>query len=895
MIEDERPNPDAILKQVTQQNRQKTGKLRVFFGYAAGVGKTYAMLRDAHEQLLQGKKIMAGYVEPHVRPETLALLEGIPTIPVKQVSYKKMTLSEFDLDEALRLKPDIVLVDELAHTNVIGSRNKKRYQDIDELLHAGIDVYTTVNVQHIESLNDVVESITHVQVVETVPDTFLDQAYLRLIDIEPEELLERLRAGKIYRPLQAKKAMQHFFALENLKLLREIAVRRAADHIGMTNPIEEVSVRVKLLTYLDEEHIQGTEKCLRWTARLAAAFRSEWTLLVIENEEDEHDDLMREQRCKVMKLAQSLGADIVTLSGHDTLDTLTHYAKMTGVTDIIIAKQRNHSHVHRLFKQELEDDLIQRLPQVDLHIIPYHDKREGQKRNRLNHINFIQRHFSAADFIKMLFYILVATLLSKIVLLMHSGDQNVIIVYLFFILIISRVTHGYFYGALASVISVLLFNWLFVDPLYSLTVYKPGYPVTMVIMLLVALFTSNMMIRVKSQAKEAVRKEHRMTILYELNQQLLANQSLAGMMAIANTKVMETMGRSVIFYSGLPERKSDRKLSVYRGDPTAAALTTPEEEAVAHWVYLNQKFAGSGTDTLNGAAGYYFPVVSQGRSLAVIGLRVNPERPLHRENLNFLKLLTSQLSLALERHRLMIEQQQTVIENEKEKMRGNLLRAISHDLRTPLTGILGASSAIIENHEKFSAELTLNLVKDIKEDSEWLIRMVENLLSVTRIDEGTMKVKKTPEAIEEIVGAAVRRIRKRFKETDLTVRVPEELLLVPMDGTLIEQVLINLIENAIKHAESTAISVIVKQRKQRVIFEVSDNGKGLPTQRLETLFRPFNNEQHSEIPVDATRGMGIGLSICQTIVAAHGGTIEACNKTQGGAVFRFTLPIKEGD
>lgn len=888
----ERPDPDQLLLKYREDDGNR-GALKVFFGYAAGVGKTYAMLREALEQQQGGREVLVGYVEPHARPETAALLADLKVLPTKEMAYRQLTLEEFDLDKGLESCPDIILVDELAHTNVEGSRNRKRYQDIQELLKAGIDVYTTVNVQHMESLNDIVEAITGIHVAETVPDSFFEEALIKLIDVEPRELISRLSAGKIYQPENAKRAMAHFFTEENLSLLREIAIRKTADHIGLENrpalPMKK-KVQGKLLVYLDPQARGGAEKCLRWTARLASALRIDWVVLAIQDEEVEAASLELDV---LFELAEKLGAESVTLNADDPIPTLIHYAKITGISDIVIGKNQRRKWGNTFYRKEVEDLLIDELADVDIHIIPYIDARQSKHSLQVKKKRQWRKLISTKDIVKSGVLLVLGTLCSELFLYWGMGDQNVIIVYLFVVLIISRVTTGYIYGALSSVISVLLFNWFFVEPLFSLTVYKAGYPITLIIMLSVALITSNMMIRVKKQALDSIEKEHRMEVIYELNQHLLVSENLGDIVSLTTGYLAKILEKSIIFYTEKPETSQAAfEVEEYQAD-SGQFLTTDEERAVANWVFNNGKVAGYGSDTLMGANGYYLPILSSGETLGVIGILSKKSSPLSHEHHNFLKLISSQLSLALEGQKLADEQQRIIIENEREKMRGNLLRAISHDLRTPLTGILGASSAMLENKGKITPALETQLLVDIKEDSEWLIRMVENLLSVTRIDEGTMRVTKVPEAVEEIVGAAVNRIRKRFKQQEIKVSAPLDLLLVPMDGKLIEQVLINLLENALKHAETTnEIEISVHKEGEEAIFAVKDYGIGLSDATLAKLANQFQGDRQG-IPIDNKRGLGIGLSICQTIVTAHGGRLVGENHQEGGAIVSFRLPLRE--
>jgi len=893
---DYRPNPDAILSDIKAQADNNVGKLKIFFGYAAGVGKTYAMLDDAKEQYACGKDVLVGYVEPHTRPETMQLLEGLPAMQPTKLAYRNIELSEFDLDEALKRHPELILVDELAHTNAEGVRNKKRYQDIEELLNAGIDVYTTVNVQHIESLNDVIENITKVKVQETVPDFIFERAdKIKLVDIEPDELLNRFTEGKIYKPERAETAMRNFFTRENLRLLREIALRKAADRISNENQNEhrmrEKMANTKLLVCIGPS--PSSAKCIRWTARAADAFHAHWVALYVESIESDH--LNPEQKKVIranMDLAEKLGAEIVSLTGHDIAVSVSEYAKMSGITNIVVGKSRNKKTIRSLFELDFEDKLIALLPSIEVHIIPgtangrpYKKPRKAKQKNNI--------HLTLRDSAKTIGLLTVATLLCMGLRKLGIGEQNVIMAYILSVLVISRVTEGHIYGIIASVISVLTFNFFFTEPYFTFNTIKAGYPITFLIMLLVALITSTLTVRIKTQAVLSAQRERRTEVLYEINKKLLATRGLENIISLTNEYIVNLFGRSVVFYATDPEHNENGYVRLAPDDTDQALFNAEDEKAVAHWVFLNQKRAGAGTDTLMGAGAFYMPVISQGKVLAVLGISCANGTLDHGTRL-FLRMVASQVAMALERQHLSDKQRNIIVEAEKEKMRSNLLRAIAHDLRTPLAGILGASSAIRENRDNLDETTRDKLNTDIQEEAQWLIRMVENLLSVTRINEGASKVTKSAEAAEEVVAEAVSRINKRFPERNVIVSVPDELLEVPMDGTLIAQVLINLLENAIKHSPNdSSVEVYLKKREAWALFEVIDHGKGIADEDFPYLFTSYvpNGNKSS----DSSRGMGIGLSICMTIIKAHGGTMEAHNRAEGGALFEFALPLEGSD
>lgn len=889
---------------IKDDNASHAGHLKIFFGYAAGVGTTYAMLDDAREQYRNGADVLVGYIEPDTCTETMRLVKGLPSLSRKVISKNNTLWYEFDLDAALRRKPKLIVIDELAHTNASGVRNKKRYQDIEELLNAGIDVYTTINVQHIESLNDVVQDITNIYEKETVPDSIFDYAdKIKLVDIEPEELLKRLEkvkftCGKEDTSTHAKENHSiirepnpALYSKEKLRLLREIAMRKAADRISHLSQEEhlhhEKTPLLKMLVCFSSS--PSSARCIRWTARTAEAFHAPWVAVYVENNDMEK---MTEEEKKYyqsnVELAEQLGAEIVILNGYDIASTVARYAKLSGITNIVIGKSRRKKTLKSLFELDLEDKLITLLANIEIHMIPDNNLGKTYKNPSKNRLH---KSFEWMDIVKVLGVLLTVTLSCLGLKLISIGNQNIIMLYILSILIISRITTGYIYGIIASFMSVLIYNYFYTEPYFHFSFIQHNVVLTLAVMLLTALITSTMTVRIKAQANYAVDKEQRTEVLYEINKKMLITRGLENIISLANEYISKIFGRSVIFYAedpigGVPGimMKAEQEDSEF--------LLTEKSNAVAHWVFVNQKRAGAGTDTLMEAGAFYMPVISQGNVLAVIGISCSYGRLLNQSNRAFLRRITSLVAMALERQRLSDEQRAILVETEKEKMRSNLLRAISHDLRTPLTGILGSSSAILENSETIDKETKVKLLTNIKDDSQWLIRMVENLLSVTRINEDTANVTKTPEAAEEIVAAAISRIRKGFKDQKINVSVPEELIMVPMDPTLIEQVIINLIENAIKHSgDETIIDVSLKKDENCAVFEVSDNGEGIPEHDFPYLFESYvpNGKRTS----DSSRGMGIGLSICMSIVKAHDGKMEAFNKKDGGAVFLFELPLAE--
>ena len=834
-----------------QMGDGRRGRLRVFFGFAAGVGKTYSMLSEAHELLLMGKDIIVGYIEPHDRPDTNCLLEGLPQIPPKKILYKQMLLAEPDIDQIIQQKPEIVLIDELAHTNAEGSRNRKRYQDVDELLNAGIDVFTTVNVQHIESLNDIVEEVTGVEVKETVPDTFLQQATIKVVDVEPEELIDRLEQGKIYASESAKRALQNFFIPQKLDQLRGLAIQRASDHINRISA-KTIRIQSKLLTVVNDAFPKMTEKSIRWTARLAQGLGAEWTVIQVRTQENTPTNI---------PLAEKLGAEVISIEEDNSFETIVEFAKMTGVTDIIMGKNLRQPWYEKIFIEAFDDRLLKRLNDTELHLIPFKEEKQSLFLRTRKVIEG-----GGKDLVIALGGVFLATIVTELMQYIHIGDQNLMLIYIFFILLVARTTSGYFWSSLASILSVLSFNWFFVEPLYSLTVYKQGYPITLLIMCLVAILISNLMVRLKKQAENSMEKEHQMELLYELNKQYVLADNRNQILDISATYLSRLLEREVILFDSQAKVESVHCIS---GKPSI--LSTKDEAAVAFWTAKNQKEAGNGTDTLIGAKGFYLPIIASGRTLAVLGIERNAGLDLENNQLNYLKLVLTQLAVILEQTELKNEKERVEMENEREKVRSNLLRAVSHDLRTPLTVISGIAETL-SNSADLKETTRQKLLADIQDESQWLIRMVENLLSITRINMDTMKVNKTAEPIEEIIEAVYQHLKKVYPEGQVEISLPSEVTFIQADPILIEQALFNIVENAFRHGEEKQpVKLTVYQKNDQTVFEIENDGE-IPLKQFEKI--QTNLSSTSEVPVDSKNGLGIGLSIVKTIIHAHNGKME---------------------
>ena len=872
-------------------NRKDSGKLTIFFGYAAGVGKTYAMLQAAQEQFELGVNIVIGYIEPHDRPETTKMMEGLPQIPVKRLAYKNITLAEFDIDAAIELHPEIIVIDELAHTNVSGSRNQKRYQDVEELLKQGIDVYTTVNVQHIESLNDIIKNTTQIAVKETVPDYIFNNAdTIKLIDINIDELIFRLYNGKIYHQAKIEQAVNNFFKTENLQALREITVHKIAEHISHEKNAaqnrKEKKANMNIMTCIGTG--PSTAKCLRWTARTARAFNVPWVAVVVKQQDtflaQEDNDRIE----KNLKLAKELGAEIVILEGSNLAETIAEYAKLTGITSIVIGKSNRSSYFK--FVASLEDKLIEMVPNVEIHVIS-----EARGAIKKFTANTGKKHwyndikFSWLSVIKTIICLFFATVCSIILESFGADYTNFIIFYIVAILVVSRITEGYIYGIMASIVSVLIFDFYFVFPYDSFYIANVRNLMTFFLMLAVALITSGLVGKMKQQTNSIMQRQHRIEILYTMNQKLSLARNYPTIAEMVTHYFYDVFQRDIIFYL---KNKKDVPMVFQSNGTIKTDLSVRHELPILQWVFLNGKQAGNGTNTFSGTKYLYVPLLSQQQTIAVLGIDCTKEK-LDSENFFFLQMLLTQVTLTLEKRQLALEQQEVMLQSRVEEMKNNILRSISHDLRSPLTGISGLVSSLLENEKNLDEDRKKQVLISIQAETQWIIRLVENILSATRINDETLKVIKVDEALEEIIASAITNIKRRFPEQVFSVRMPDEFLLVPMDGILIVQVLMNLFENAIRYsATNQSIVVNVYDKMQEVEVEVVDEGSGFDAQTLEQIFEQEDIKTFSS--GDTQRGLGLGLSICKSIIEAHGGIIRIKNNPKKGAKVSFTLP-KESD
>lgn len=897
-MDDQRPNPDELLARVqAQEAKANRGKLKIFFGATAGVGKTYGMLQEARERKRQGTDIVIGYVEPHGRRETEALTIGLERIPMRCVDYRGTHLREFDLDAALARKPHVLLVDELAHTNTPGSRHAKRWHDVEELLEAGIDVYTTVNVQHIESLNDVVAQITGIRIAETVPDRVFEEANeVELIDEPPDDLLQRLREGKVYVPEQVRHAVENFFRKGNLIALRELALRKTADRVdaAMREYREDEAIRrtwgarERLLVCLGPD--EQAERLVRAAKRLATALHAEWVALYVETPrllslpEDS-----RNRRIQVLRLAESLGGEAITLGGAAAAEEILNYARLRNVTRILIGRP-SRARWLRLLQPSTVDTLIARSGDIDVQIVSGDESSLARRSPLLLRSGAFlgispARRSERTRWRSYAWGVLSTAICTGLGWLMTPAFEaaNLVMIYLLGVVTIA-LRLGRAPAVVVAVLNVVAFDFFFVQPTLSFAVADVQYLVTFAIMLVVALIVGNLTASVRLQAQVAGYRERRTAVLYSMSRELAATRSKDEMARVAVEHASEVFESQVVVL--LPDR-AGRIVH-----PTGLSLFSSFRGAdlsIAQWVFDHGKSAGFGTDTLPGSEAIYLPLVGPSATLGVMGaLPANPRRILLPEQMRLLETFAAQIALALERAHFAEQAQQARLQAETEELRNSLLSAISHDLRTPLAVIAGAASGLAERGDQLDEATREELSSTIYEEAQQMSQLISNLLDMTRLESGNVKLNREWLSLDEIVGTALNRTAARLAERAVNVSLSPDLPLLELDGTLVEQVFVNLLENAAKYTPARA-TVWIKARVEdnEVIASVIDNGPGLPAGEEDRIFEKF----HRGAAEGAIPGAGLGLAICRAIVQAHGGRIWAEQRVGGGAAFRFSLPF----
>ena len=873
-------------------DKPRQGRLKIFFGYAAGVGKTYAMLKAAHRAKDQGVDVAVGYVEKHTRPDTLALLDGLEQLPTLKVEYKGIVLNEFDLDAALKRRPQLLLVDELAHSNAAGCRHTKRYQDVEELLRAGIDVYTTVNVQHLESLNDLVASITQIAVNERIPDSVFDSAdQVELVDIEPDDLILRLQTGKVYQRNQASRALNHFFTKDNLVALREIALRRTADRLSRNaqRTGNETAAKASEHILICLSSSPSNAKVIRTAARMAEAFHSSFTALFVETTET--NELKGENLKRLrdnLRLAEQLGAQIATVYGDDPAVQIAEYAKVSGITKIVLGRT-NHKSTVFLKSKTLVDKLTKLAGDIDVYIIP--DTQPLYKK-KASVIHLEDHKFRWTDLLKAVLITAAATGISFCFYTLGLREANIITVYILGVLLTAIWTNGHLYGALASLLSVISFNFFFTVPRFTLAANDPDYPVTFLIMLVASVISSTLATRVKKQARQSAQKAYYMELLINSNQKLQQGRDEQEIIQIAAEQVSALLDRPVLYALAMKGQELSFQVSPQNEANKQLSAMTPEEKGVADWVIKNNKHAGATTNTLSHAHNLYLAVRGNQEVMGVIGVPAKYYPPLEVFEKNLMISILNECGLILERRRLRDEKQKIALETQRERLRSNLLRAISHDLRTPLTSISGNAGVLMEKSIALTEEKKQEIYASIYDDSMWLVDLTENLLSITRIENGTMHLQMNAELIDDVLREAIAHVDRQAARHHIRVNLEDDLLMAKMDARLIVQVIINIVNNAIKYTpEGSHICISAEKEDRMVCIHIADDGPGISDEAKVHLFDMFYTAGIGK--ADSRRGLGLGLSLCQSIVEAHGGEISVENNEPHGAIFSFTLPLEE--
>ncbi len=879
---DPRPDPDALLERLRADDpRGRATKLKIFFGFAPGVGKTFAMLEGARALAARGTDVVIGAVETHGREDTAALMTGLEVVPRKKMAYRGQQLAEFDLDAARARKPQILLLDELAHTNAPGSRHDKRWQDVFELLDAGIEVHTTLNVQHVESLNDVVAQITRVRVRETVPDAVLDRANeIELVDLPPEELLVRLRSGKVYLPEDAARAAEHFFKEGNLLALRELALRRTAERVDA----DVLAYRERhgvTTTWPAQERVlvcvgpaPASARLVRAARRIAAGLRAPWIAAYVEplhaSRLLERDQARLESH---LRLAESLGADVARLAGDRVSHAILGYARRHNVTRILIGKP-THPRLLDLIRGSVVDEIVRGSGDIDVHVISgdaeKSAEREAAPSRTFEPVPLSQYAIAVA-------LVAAATVVASVGRRVLAEPDHAML--FLFVVVVAAATLRRGPSIVTAALGVLAYDFSVVHPLGSFDFADPRNLLTFVMMFVMGIVVSSLMDRIRSHERLARDREARTAALFALTRELgkaLSDREIAVVLA---RHARDALGVGVAVYF-------DPNVVTKSVEAGPIALSSGDLSVVL-WTLAHARPAGRGTDTLPGSRVACFPIragASVGGAIAVVP---GGDGGLDRSERSLVEAFADAAAIVMARARLAEEAKRAALRARDEEMRNALLSAVSHDLRTPLATITGSATTLREDDAMLTPEQRRDLLEGVVEEAERLERLVANLLEMTRLQSGGVHLKREWVPLEEPIVSALSRLEKRIGERPISVAVEPDVPLVSMDALLFEQVIVNLVENALKYTPALSpIEIQARVRGEKVELTVADRGPGIPKGSFAAIFDKFHRGVHPEIG-----GVGLGLSICRGILEAHGGTIEVANRESGGAVFTLSLPI----
>ncbi len=894
-MSDSRPDPERLLAGLKLEASERSrGRLKIYLGYAAGVGKTYAMLEDARRTREHGKDLVIGYLEPHARPRTAALADGLETISPLEISYQGVQLREFDLAGAINRKPELILIDELAHTNAEGVPHRKRWQDVLDLLDGGIDVWTTLNVQHIESLNDIVYQVTGVKVRETVPDHVLESSHeIELIDLPPEELFARLERGEVYASEQVSTARQSFFKQGNLSALRELALRQVATRVHReVEASRELSRRAG--PWATQEHLlvcvgpsPTTSRVLRTAKRMAVALNAKWTALSVDLPRlvrSSHDSMRIAEH---FRLAEQLGASIVTLVGDDVVKEILAYARARNITKIVIGKT-NEPMWKRLFRRSVVDQLLELSGGIDVYVIQGAQERivapdvggtAKSPRTWLQYVVAVVATGVAGT---------IAAGLSR--LRLADSEANTVLIFLAAVAFVAY-RQGVGGAVCACVASVLVFDFFFVPPFYTFAVSDAQYFVTFAVMLCIGMLISTLAARLRLQIRYAGQREQRAERLYELGRELSSIYGDLFLTSATATKLKEILRlETAVYLCGECTQGSDCLLSCVAA--TSADLREhPVSAPAAAWACEHQQLCGAATNTLPNARGVFFPLLASQRCLGTLAISATEkvaQQLLEPDTRRLIESCAAQLALALERDQLALAAAEARLQAHAEELRNTLLSSVTHDLKTPLAAITGASSTLLVS-QSVPGDVQKRLLESIVAESSRLNRLLDNLLQMSRIESGGMQTNLQWHVLEEVIGAALRRTQAVLEGREVKVHVPADVPLLRIDDVLLEQVLVNVLENAAKYTpEGTRIELSVEVAPKSVVIRIHDQGPGIPSGMEERIFDKF--VRLSATPDDG-RGSGLGLAICRAILVKLGGAITVHNHAQGGAEFCISLMI----